>query len=446
MFNIKIDSRKVVEGDTFVAIVGYNVDGHKYIEDAINNGAKKIIAQYGEYGVETIIVDDTNLYIKEVILNNYKDIINKMHFIGITGTNGKTSTAFIIYQMLNKLSINCAYIGTIGYYSKDKIIETKNTTPHIVELYELIVNAYNDGITHIVMEVSSHSLDLDRVMGINYDICGFTNLTKEHLDYHKTMENYLNSKLKLVDKSYKMIVNIDDKYSSYFCKKNYETIGFENADFNIIDVDYLSDKTKIVFTYKNIKYAVYVNLLGKFNVYNYILALAICSAYKNIKDIIDISDKIYPPTGRCDVIHYNNIKLVVDYAHTPDAVEKIINAFIDNKKGNIITVIGCGGDRDSFKRPIMGKLASKLSDFCIFTSDNPRNEDPNKIINDILKGVESNNYEVILDRKEAIKVSIDIAKEDDIVLILGKGHEDYQIIGNQKVHLSDKEEIEKCII
>lgn len=445
MFNIKIDSRKVKKGDTFVAIVGNNFDGHDFIDTAIKNGATKIIAQHGSYSVETVIVPDVSLYIENYLIKEYKSIIDKMYFIGVTGTNGKTSTAFIIYQMLNELKMKSAYIGTIGYYDGKFCEKLNNTTPTIVELYDLIITSYEKGINYIVMEVSSHALELNRVAGINFDVSGFTNLTQDHLDFHKTMENYLNSKLKIIDISDKMIINNDDLSGTSFCKGKYETIGYSNADYLINSAVVVNNKTSISFTYDNKNYDVETNLLGNFNVYNYMLALAICSNYKSIKDIIDITKNVYPPNGRCDVLMMDDVKVVIDYAHTPDAVEKIINTFKEKDKGKLITVIGCGGNRDPLKRPIMGKLSSDLSDFCIFTNDNPRFENEKNIMKDILSGVDKDNYEVIYDRKKAIKKALKISNGFDAVLILGKGHEDYQIVGNVKHYLCDKDEVLKYI-
>ncbi len=444
MFNIKIDSKKINKGDTFVAIRGSNVDGHNFILDAIKNGATKVIAEYGDYPVETIYTDNTTKYIRSYLEETYKDIISKMKFIGVTGTNGKTSTSYLIYQILNELGENSAYIGTIGYHSKYEKIELNNTTPTIVELYELIIKTYEAGIYTIVMEVSSHALDMNRCAGINFDVSGFTNFTEDHLDYHKTMENYLEAKKKIVNKTKKMVVNIDDEYGKVFCTNLFDKVGFKNADILIKKYNFDFGKTKIHFSYKDKDYFVETNLMGKFNVYNYMLALGICLNYKSIEDIIKVTPKINAPVGRCELIKFKDSLIVIDYAHTPDAVEKIINVFKETKK-KIITIIGCGGNRDPFKRPIMGRVATSLSDFVIFTNDNPRNENEAKIMEDITKNLKNTNYEIIYDRKDAIKNGISLLKNDDILLVLGKGHEDYQIIGATKYHLSDKEEILKNI-
>ncbi|MGN1379710.1 MAG: UDP-N-acetylmuramoyl-L-alanyl-D-glutamate--2,6-diaminopimelate ligase, partial [Bacilli bacterium] len=442
--NIKTDSRKVKNGDTFIAIKGLTVDGHDYIKDAIKNGATKIICEHGSYDVETINVNDTKKYLQEYLVNNYQDVVNELDLIGITGTNGKTTTSFLVYQMLNQLNIKTAYIGTIGFYIEDKIIELSNTTPEILDIYTMLLDAKEKGCKVVVMEVSSHALELKRVEGLNFTIEAFTNLTEDHLDFHKTMQNYLNSKILILNQlkdAGKIIINNDDKYGKYFKLDNkYKTIGFNISDYQILKYKSFLTGTKIYFNYKNKNYEVETNLKGKFNVYNYITALAIIREYNvALKDIINISKFIYPPKGRCEIINIKDSLAIIDYAHTPDAVEKIISTFSEDKKGKIIVIIGCGGDRDPLKRPIMGKIASDKADYVIFTNDNPRTEDENKIIKDILQGVEKDNYEVIFDRKEAINKGLNLLNKNDILLILGKGHEDYQIIGHTKYHLDDKE-------
>ena len=446
MLNIKTDSRKVKEGDTFVAIKGYTVDGHDYIEQAIKNGATKVICEHGNYDVETIIVKSTEEYLNKYLVDNVSSEFKDIKFIGITGTNGKTTTAYLTSQILTELNIKNAYIGTIGYYVNSQFInELPNTTPDILSLYNLILDAKEKDVSVIVMEVSSHSLSLGRVNGINFDICGFTNLTEDHLDYHKTMENYLKSKLLILNHLKKdgiMISNIDDEYGKCFKYDNFKTIGFNESDYHILSYSYTNLNTNIRFSYENKDYDVKTNLLNKFNIYNYITALAFVNSLGvNIEDIISITDKIYAPSGRNEIISVNGGKAIIDYAHTPDAVEKIITSNLEDKKGKIITIVGCGGDRDPKKRPIMGSIATNLSDYVILTNDNPRTEDEKNIMNDILKGITKDNYTVIYDRREAIKNGLDMIGENDTLLILGKGHEDYQIIGHVKHHLSDKEEV-----
>lgn len=443
MINIKTDSRKVQKGDTFVAIKGATVDGHDYIESAIKNGATKIICEHGNYDVDTLIVSDTKEYLQNYIVSNFKEEVNKLDIIGITGTNGKTTTSYLTYQMLNKLGVKTAYIGTIGFYIDDDIKELPNTTPEILEVYSMLIEALEKGCKVVVMEVSSHALALKRVEGLNFKIEAFTNLTEDHLDYHKTMENYLNAKLKILEQLKNdgtIIVNNDDEYGKYFKQKNFQTIGFNESNYQILNYESNTDGTNINFQYNDNVYSVKTNLRGRFNVYNYMTTLAIVNIYKfELDEIISITKDIYPPKGRCEQVTIRDAAAIIDYAHTPDAVEKIINSFLENKKGRIITIVGCGGDRDPMKRPIMGKIATEKSDYVIFTNDNPRTEDPNAIMNDIIAGVSKNNYEVIFDRKSAINKGLSLLKTNDTLLILGKGHEDYQIIGHEKHHLDDKE-------
>lgn len=445
------DSRKIKKGQVFVAIVGHTVDGHDYIKEAIKNGASKlIVSKEGQYEIPYEVVDNTEEYLNNALVNEYSKEFNDLDFIGITGTNGKTTTCYLIYQMLNKLGAKVAYMGTIGFYYNDKKVTLNNTTPDILTLYNLILEAKEAGIKTIVMEVSSHSLSFKRIAGIKYKIGGFTNLTEDHLDFHKDMEDYLRAKLKLIDyldNNAKMLVNIDDESSSRFMEK-YDclTYGEKTSNYEIINYDITPSKTKIDFKHLDDEYQIVTNLTSKFNVYNYLLALAVVHEYGyEINNILDITKSIYPPKGRCETYEVNESYAVIDYAHTPDAVQKVIEAYNELKKNKIITIVGCGGDRDNKKRPIMGNIATELSDYVIFTNDNPRTEDPHKIMNDIIAGVKRDNYEIIFDRKEAIDKAIKMLDKEDILLILGKGHEDYQIIGHEKVHLDDSEEVKKHI-
>ena len=445
------DSRKVKEGQIFVALVGHTVDGHDYIDQAIANGASKlIVSKEGNYSIPYELVKDTEKYLNDALVSEYAKDFKDLDFIGVTGTNGKTTTCYLIYQMLSKLGVKVAYMGTIGFYYNDTKIVLNNTTPDILTLYSLILDAKEAGIKTIVMEVSSHSLSYKRIEGIKYKVGGFTNLTEDHLDFHKDMNDYLEAKLKLIDyldKDAKMLVNSDDESSKRFMEK-YPclTYGEKDSDYHIVKYDITPSKTALEFSYNNENYKIVTNLTSKFNVYNYLLALSIVHEYGyEINNILDITKDIYPPKGRCETYEVGDAYAVIDYAHTPDAVEKVIEAYTALKKARIITIVGCGGDRDNKKRPIMGGIASDLSDYVIFTSDNPRTEDPKKIMDDIIAGVKKDNYEIELDRKTAIDKGIKMLEKEDILLILGKGHEDYQIIGHEKIHLDDSEEVKKHI-
>lgn len=449
MINIKTNSRKVKPGDTFVAIKGFTVDGHDYIEDAIKAGATKIVCEHGSYSVETLVVPSTKEWIQKYIVDNYKDEVNKLRIIGVTGTNGKTTTCFLTYQALKKLGVNAAYMGTIGFYYGDTKYELNNTTPEILDLYSYFIEALEHGVTDVIMEVSSHSLCEKRVEGLEFSEVAFTNLTEEHLDYHKTMENYLNAKLlilKQIKKDGVVIVNNDDDYGKYFEVGNYKTLGYSGDNYKILDYSQTDKGTLISFMVDGKNYEVETNLRSKFNVYNYLTCLALLNNLGfSIDEIAEVTKSIYPPKGRCEQIAVNGGEAVIDYAHTPDAVDKIISAFLENKKGKVITIVGCGGDRDPLKRPIMGNIASEKSDYVIFTSDNPRTEDPKAILDDIIKGVRKDNYEVEIDRPTAIRKGLDMIGKNDVLLILGKGHEDYQIIGHTKHHLDDAEEVRKYL-
>jgi len=444
MIKYETNSKLVQKDQTFIALVGHTVDGHDYIEEAIKNGASKVVGQKDlNLSVPYEKVNDTNEYLKEVLISEYADTINKLKIIGVTGTNGKTTTCYLTYQMLKKLGVKAAYLGTIGYYQDEKFISVNNTTPDILNLYKLLLDAVDNNVEYFVMEVSSHALSFERIAGLKFVSGAFTNLTEDHLDYHKTLEAYLNEKVKLTNylkNNATMILNSDDEASEKFkIYSNYKTYGM-NGDYKINNFEIYPDHTNLNFVYNDKSYQVTTNLTSKFNIYNYLTCLAILNNVGfSIEDIIDITKDIYPPKGRCETYKVGKGYAVIDYAHTPDAVEKVIEAYNEFKKGKIITIIGCGGDRDPIKRPIMGNAATSLSDYVIFTNDNPRTEDPVKIMNDIIKDNHNSNYEVIYDRKEAIIKGVKMMEDNDILLILGKGHEDYQIIGREKIHFSDAE-------
>jgi len=452
MIEFETDSRKVKPGQTFVAIKGFTVDGHDYIESAIKNGATKIVAEKEvEASVPVEIVENTKEYLKNTLIEKYSNEFKDMKIIGVTGTNGKTTTCYLTYQFLNKLGIKTAYIGTIGFYYENHQEELPNTTPDILTIYKLFMEAKENNCTHVVMEVSSHSLEEERIAGIHFNVAAFTNLTQDHLDFHKSMENYLNAKLKIfnyLNTDGVLIVNNDDSYADSFI--NYDdhkvlTLGYnDNSYIKINEVHYTPINTTINFDENNEEKIVVTNLTSKFNVYNYLTCYLILRnlgySYEEIKNI---TKDVYPPKGRCEIIEVNDGFAVIDYAHTPDAVEKVINSFLELKQNRIITIVGCGGDRDPIKRPIMGEIACRLSDHVIFTNDNPRTEDPHNIMNDITKDLKYDNYEIEFDRKEAIFKGINSMNKGDILLILGKGHEDYQILGREKIHFDDHEVVEE---
>ena len=443
MIDLITDSRKIKQGDTFIAIKGIDNDGHNYIEQAIKNGAKKIIAEHGRYEVETEIVEDTTKYLNEYIYNNYYNKIKDIKLIGVTGTSGKTTTCFLTYTMLKSLGCKAAYIGTIGFYMDDFVRELPNTTPLIDELYNILLECKENNIEYVVMEVSSHALDLNRVYGLEYDAAGFTNISQDHLDYHKTIENYAQAKVALFRKlrnNKTAIINIDDEHSNMFILKenNNITLSENKGDVSIYDIKLTNLGIDFKFNYKEKEYEKTIDMVGKYNIYNYMTAVMLINNFGfSIEEILKIDAQA--PRGRMEMVKYGTNSIFVDYAHKPDAVKKVLENAKEFTKGNIITIIGCGGNRDRTKRPIMGNIASELSNHVIFTNDNPRNEEPEDIMKDIIEGVKKDNYEIILDRKEAINKGISLLKENDVLLILGKGHEDYQIVKGVKYHLDDME-------
>ncbi|MCI8445944.1 MAG: UDP-N-acetylmuramoyl-L-alanyl-D-glutamate--2,6-diaminopimelate ligase, partial [Bacilli bacterium] len=443
--NIKTDSRKVKKGDTFVALKTLNNDGHEYVEEAILNGAETVVVEHGLYSVNTLVVNDTKTYLIHILKERYYDQIKHLKLIGMTGTNGKTTTCYLIYEALCKLNKKVAYIGTIGFYANgDKIKELNNTTPEINEMYEMLLYCTENNIEYVVMEVSSHALSMRRVEGLEFDYAIFSNLTKDHLDYHLDMKSYALAKQKLfsmLKENGKAIVNVDDDYKNYFLLKenNNITYGFLESDYQIIDYNIHTSGSKFKIKVKQ-EIELESPLLGKHNVYNIlVMTIVLLNEGFMIEQVKSLMLELKAPTGRMDTIIYNTNRIIIDYAHTPDAVKNVINAVKELNPNHIYTIIGCGGNRDKTKRPEMAKIATDLSDYAIFTSDNPRLEDPNDIIDDMIKNLQNTNYETIVNRKNAIIKGIQKLENNDILLVLGKGHETYQIIGKEKLEFDDKQ-------
>jgi len=448
---LKVNSKKVEVGDTFIAIRSAVRDGHDFIEEAIDRGAACIIAEHGEYSVKTIVVPDTRTYLANYLKELYADKIGKLKLVGITGTNGKTTSAYFMYQLLNRLGVRTAYIGTIGFYLPESNRPLINTTPDIYDLYDMFVEAANDDCVVMAMEVSSQALDTRRLEGFKFDMACFTNLTQDHLDYHNTMEEYKSAKLKLfsnIKRAGHAVINMDDMYAREFVlEKNKNLLyGQGNYEYAISDIVLNSNESTFKITHDDEVREVVLPIPGAYNIYNYMNAYILCAKLNLDMDaVVRETLHLKAPTGRYQIVSNDKVSVIIDYAHTPDAVENIIKSVREYCKGRIFTLIGCGGDRDKTKRPIMGQIATRKSDYVIFTSDNPRTEDPNEILNDITKGIRKTNFEVIPDRKEAIKKAVSLLEEKDILLVLGKGHEDYQIIGTDKFHLSDFEEVSKYV-
>ncbi len=449
MINIKSDSRKIKPGDTFIAIKCEVNDGHKYIEQAIQNGACKIIDEHGNYSVPTLIVEDTRNYLNKYLKENYNKYLEEMTIIGITGTNGKTTSAYLIYSALNKLGIKCAYIGTIGYYLDKKIFNLPNTNPDVCDMYELIINAYDNGYKYVVLEASSHGLYSGRLEGLIFDYAIFTNLTRDHLDFHKTMENYALAKQQLFKKLKPNgigITNIDDEYSKFFKSKKILTYGINTSDYQILNYETNNQGTLINFKIKGVEFKINSSLLGEYNIYNLLCCIIILDNLNiSLEDISKTVESLSFPPGRMDMIKYKTNSIIIDYAHTPDAMEKILETVKKTTNGKIYTVFGCTGDRDRKKRPIMMDIATKLSSKVIVTIDDPHNEDVNQIIGDMLKGVKRNNYEICLDRGKAISKGIELLKDKDILMILGKGHEEIIIYKDEKIPFNDRKKVEEVL-
>ena len=443
---LKVNSKKVEKGDTFIALKSVVRDGHDYIQDAIDHGAVCVIAERGEYGVKTIIVKDTRKYLADYLRELYQEKLSKVKLIGITGTNGKTTSSYFIYQLLNGLGTKTAYIGTIGFYLNGKSRPLKNTTPDLYDLYEMMIEAVNNDVSVIVMEVSSQALDMRRVEGICFDVAIFTNLTEDHLDYHKTMGEYKQAKQKLFANVKDFaIINMDAKDANDFIfEKNKNVLfGIKNYEYKIGSIRLSEKATIFKVSHAGEVREVVLPIPGIYNIHNYMNAYIICDKFGfNMDLVIQDTLNLKSPKGRYEVIKG---RVIVDYAHTPDAVKNIIKSVLQYSKGRVITLIGLSGDRDKKKRPMIGKIVTNYSDHVYFTNDNPRTEDPNEIINDILKNVEKDNYEVILDREDAIKKAISNLKKDDILLVLGKGHENYQIIGKEKFPFNDTDVVKKYL-
>ncbi len=456
---INYDSRKVKSLDIFVCIKGYATDGHKYINKAIENGAKVVVIQDSmEIKDKDIIVikcADTRKALALMGANYYDNPSDKMKIIGITGTNGKTTTAFMIKEILEADNKKVGLIGTIANFIGKEKIHTERTTPESLELQELFSDMVNKGVEYCVMEVSSHSLELDRVYGVKFEIGIFTNLTRDHLDFHKTFENYYNAKFKLFERARIKIVNVDDNYGGRVIEdlnklnadKIYSFSVKNKSDFKALDE--VMGSREILFKLKLKEDEQFIlNIPGEYNIYNAVGSIAACyklgingeAIKKGIENVVVL--------GRCERVakEYNlPYEIIIDYAHTPDGLENILKTAKGFTKGKLISVFGCGGDRDKVKRPQMGKISIDIADISIVTSDNPRSEEPMDIIKDIETGLDKDNYIVIENRKEAIKKAISIAEADDVIVIAGKGHETYQILKNETIHFDEREVVKEIL-
>ncbi len=452
---IQYDSRKIKKGDAFFCIEGYNVDGHKYIQNAINNGAVAVICQKNieaDLSCTVIKTEDSRKSLAIAAANYYDNPSSSMKIIGITGTNGKTTSAFMIKSILEEHGYKVGLIGTIANYIGNKKIHTERTTPESLELHELFKQMVDSGVNYCVMEVSSHSLSLDRVYGIEFCESIFTNLTQDHLDFHKTFENYFNAKLKLFKLSKNSVINTDDIYGEKaysLIKHSKLSYGLDpNADIGASDIKMHSRGSKFNLNYKDNSFEIQLKIPGKYNVYNALGCIAVCLHQGIEPEIIKLGLEQVQVPGRCELVpdtHNLGFEIILDYAHSPDGLENILKTAREFTKGKLICVFGCGGDRDKAKRCIMGKIGSDLSDIALITSDNPRTEDPLDIINDIVKGIEKHNFEIIENRRGAIERAIEVASPGDVIVIAGKGHEDYQVLKHKTIHFDEREVVSEII-
>lgn len=450
--NICVDSRFVEKNDIFVAIDGNNQDGHKYINEALENGASLIIAEKQKtvpLGYYKIYVKNSRKALSKICANFYGNPSKKLKIIGITGTNGKSTTCTLLYDLFNLLNLKSGLISTINIDNGKTKFPSIMTTPDPIVLNKLFYEMLKNGCQYCFMEVSSHAIIQNRIDNIHFTSAIFTNITHDHLDYHKDFESYIKAKKKLFDilpKTSTAIINKDDKNSNKIaehCKSKkvfYSLNSIENYNIKIIE----KSMSGTMLEYNNQEF--FTSLIGEYNVYN-LLSVISCATEIGIKEkpMIKKISKLKAPEGRFEtIISKKGIISIIDYAHTPDALIKIINTINQTKLNTqkLLTIIGCGGNRDFSKREKMGLISFKKSDYVIFTSDNPRDEKPEKIIEDMMLKIEDKNSKKIfkiIDRKEAIEKANTILNKNDIMLIAGKGHEGYQIIKGKKNRFNDKE-------
>jgi UDP-N-acetylmuramoyl-L-alanyl-D-glutamate--2,6-diaminopimelate ligase len=458
--NITIDSRKAVQCSLFVCIEGMTVDGHSYIGSAYGNGCRAVIAEKEVDGIPkdmTVIrVESSRAVLNTMAANFYSHPAEGMDIIGVTGTNGKTSTTYFMESVLARAGRRTGIIGTVEIRiagERCDIPFATSTTPDTLELNAILREMADRAADTVVMEVSSHALELKKVDGTHFKVGIFTNLTQDHLDFHKTMENYCRSKAKLFALCDHGVVNIDDEWADKIiseAKCDITTFGIEKkADVRAYDIEYLPDRVRFKADVCGDTASFELNVPGRFSVYNALGVIA--AAYRlgiGLDDIVAGIADIKGVPGRIQSVpNSRGFNVIVDYAHTPDGLDKIIRSVREFTKGRVITVFGCGGDRDKTKRPIMGEIAARLGDIAILTSDNPRSEEPCDILKDIEAGVKpvGKTYEMYVDRKEAIFRAVAIAEKGDSVIIAGKGHENYEIFKDKTIHFDDVEVAEEAL-
>ncbi len=455
---LQYDSRKIAPNDLFIALEGVQVDGHKFITKAIQQGATVVVVQKWQKNLPSSItqiqVPSTHAALAIMASNYYEQPSKKIKLVGITGTNGKTTTASLSYKLFKKAGFKTGLLSTVNIIIDEKIYPATHTTPDPLMINYYLNEMYKAGVTHVFMEVSSHGIDQHRITGLDFDGAVFTNLTHDHLDYHNTFIKYRDTKKRFFDqlkKSAFALVNTDDKNGLFMLQNTAAsplTYALKNpADYKAKILEQNFSSMLISINNKE----VWVRLVGLFNAYNILAVYGIADqlGLERFK-ILQIISELESVPGRFELILSSEGKIaIVDYAHTPDALEnvlKTINNIRPKNQEKLITIVGAGGNRDKTKRPEMAAVAAQLSDSVIFTSDNPRDEDPDQIINDMETGVPAEHYRKTLritDRRQAIQAAGQLANPGDIILIAGKGHEDYQIVQGQKSHFDDREEIKK---
>ena len=453
ILNVAYDSRKVTAGSLFVAISGFATDGNRFISMAMEKGAVAVVtAKKPDSNAPYILVESDRLALALIGCNFYGHPAKSMTMIGVTGTNGKTSTTLLLKQVLEQtLGAKVGLIGTMENMVGNEVIPTDRTTPESFELQGLFARMRDAGCTHVVMEVSSHAIALDRVGGVHFDVAAFTNLTEDHLDFHKTMDAYCDTKAELFRRCDFGVANLDDAYfdrivSGATCKMLTTSVKGE-ADLQAQDVQLHADGISFTAVADGVQQKISLPIPGRFTVYN---ALSVLGVSLQLGISLEASARALETAkgvrGRVEVVPTPGkpYTVLLDYAHTPDGLENVLRSVRDFCKGRLIAVFGCGGDRDPIKRPIMGRIGVELADIAVITSDNPRTEAPMDIIADILEGVpkDRDNYIVIEDRRKAIQYAMDIAGKDDMIVLAGKGHETYQEINGVKHHLDEREEVE----
>lgn len=449
---VRYDSRAVQPGDLFVAIRGYATDGHKYIAKAMEQGAAAVVCEEAPEGVPAVVVENSRIALAEIAANRFGHPAERMVMLGVTGTNGKTTTTYLVEHIARVAGKRTGVIGTVGIRIGDEAEKSAHTTPESPDLQQLFARMRDARCDVVAMEVSSHALDLDRTWDAAFAVTAFSNLTQDHLDYHHTFEAYFEAKARLFSKDYpaKRVICIDDKWGKELLRRcsvaedSVVTTGFDpSAQIHPVDVQYAPTHTTVTLDVRGSLHTFDYPLVGKFNVENVMCAFGIGLQLgfpaETIVEALEEAPQIPGRLERVSAPNTGGVSVFVDYAHTPDALEKALASIMALTPGRTVCVFGCGGDRDASKRPIMGK-AALAADHAVVTSDNPRTEDPQAIIEDIVSGMSSGagRFEVEADRRAAIARAIAQAKPGDSILIAGKGHEDYQLVGDQVLSFDDR--------